>query len=401
MPTTVRYMTVTKQVIASTMTTTTSASWHLRPRNKVWFVAVQVSTCALLLLARSTTTAFAPMLVGRRPTSQLYDGQQTSPLTLEHVFTDDLFDEMADQVQATLHVPLPGPVVHYFLTQSLEFMTGDLSDKSLAQLQDFLKSESTSTKYDDLSQEQIDALAEQMAQEIFSSDNKVVDIPLLSPEREFEILQQLLRVVFQVLTSRSSESRVRFIDSRLELSKDLLSSPESRRKLAQTIHEAVDIPFLNESVLNQVVDVCASTLQQVLPPSLIEILKGESPEGVANMKEYVIQTVNEKVNLIGFNEEQEEAMIRTVVVDILLDTYLDGTQVEFLVFPKAERLAKLQEKKEELQKDIELSQLRFAREQSNLQAKLGRIQARFIAIETGQPAASPVVVASSAQTSKD
>jgi hypothetical protein len=379
-----------KQVIASTITTTMSASRHLLPRNKViWLVAV--CTFTSIFLARSTT-GFAPILVGR-PTSQsqLYEdtsanrNQQTSPsLQLENVFTDALFEKMASQIQDTLQIPLPDPVVSYCLTQALEAMTRDLSDNSKAKLQELLESEGTSSKYDDLSREQMDEFADKMAQELLSSSIKVVDIPILTLDQELEILQQLLRVVLKVLTTNSNERRVRFVNSRLDFGKDLLSSPEHRRKLAQTINEAVDIPLLNEgqeeSVLYKAVNMCASTLEQVLPPSLIATLKGETVDGISQMKEYMIKTVNQKVNLIGFNEEQEEAMIRTMV-EIVLDTYVDGTQAEFLVLSKEEQLALLQEKEVELKKEIELSQLRFAREQANLQAKLERIQERFLTTE--------------------
>ena len=120
----------------------------------------------------------------------------------------------------------------------------------------------------------------------------------------------------------------------------------------QTIkNEAADIPLLNkgqkESVLYKTVeDVCASALQeQVLPTSLIAPRKGESLDIISQMKEYMIETVYQKVDLVGFSEKQEEATIRTTMVEIILDTYVDGTQAGFLVLFKEEQLAKLEEKR--------------------------------------------------------
>lgn len=216
----------------------------------------------------------------------------------------------------------PAPVVTYCLQQVLETMGHDLAPETLNRIHEVMVAEETPSPLDDLSQPEIQELSDQVSQELF--DQSVVHLPMLTPEQEQTILQSIIRVVFQVLTTSESERRSAWISSNLvaDTSQALLSCPERRRQLAIKINQMVDIPLLGEEqeekILVSAVEKCANTLQQLLPPELLRNLQRETPQGLSDMKDYLIQSVNAKVDLLGFTEEQEAAMI-SAMIDILID----------------------------------------------------------------------------------
>ena len=296
------------------------------------------------------------------------------------VFTEtSLFSDIADAVQKQVEVPfVPAPLVSYCLLQALQRISHDISPETLSRIEEMLAAEKTVSAFDDFNEDEVNDLADQVSQQI--SDKGVIDLPMLTKEQELKLLQQIMRVVFKVVTTSEAERRKELISSELHISHDILSSLDSRRQLAKTVNEAVDIPLLSEdqeeSILEAAVEMCATTLQTLLPPSLISTLKGETPEGLSTMKGYLIKTVNEKIDLIGFSEEQEEVMIRTII-EILIDTYVDDTDAELLILSQEEQEMKLQNKVIELEREMKASEVRFAREQNNLKAQIQRIRDRI------------------------
>ena len=127
------------------------------------------------------------------------------------------------------------------------------------------------------------------------------------------------------------------------------------------------------ALIGAAVDACADLLTKLLPPELLETLKGESPEGLLKMKEYLIDTVNDKVDLMGINEEQERQLIETMV-NLLIDEYIDDTEAEFLLLTQDEQQEKLEAKKLELEREKTFSQRWFEQEQVLLDRKMERIE---------------------------
>ena len=293
------------------------------------------------------------------------------------VFSEELSATIAEEVQKRVELPfVPEPIVLFVMSQAIQNLSSDLSPGTLEKIQEALQAESTESTYDDMPDEERNALADQVAAEL----NAKIDVPMFDEEQELQVLQQVMRVVLQVMTTSDVEARGAMLQTQLQLSRDILGSDESRAKLVKAINAAVDVPILGESeeeaILTTAVNMCAETLQTLLPPDLIETLKGESPDGLLRMKEYLIVRVNERVDIAGLSEEQEQVLVEKMV-DILIDTYVDDTEAEFLLLTKEEQQATLEEREAVLTREIELSTKRYEREQQNLAAQLARIQLRL------------------------
>ena len=310
---------------------------------------------------------------------------ETTP-EVSDIFTKELAEDLAKEVTKTVSLPfVPDPVVTFMLTEAIGQLSSDLSPQMLDKVREFLASSSTTSKYDDFSEEDRVALALQVAEEV----NPQIDVPILDEEQELQVLQEIFKVVFACLSVNKSALRKQMIDKAPSVSRDLLGDESSRRDLAKAINEAVDIPLLDETqeeeVLILAVASCGDTLQTLLPPEFVETLKGERPEALLEIKQFLVQKVNEKVDLVGLNEEQEQVLIEKTV-DILVDKYVDGTEVEFMLMGKEEQLTKLEEKKLLLEREIELSKQRFEREQENLAARMERINLKMKEARRGKVA---------------
>ena len=236
--------------------------------------------------------------------------------------------------------------------------------------------EETPSQLDDLSRDDIQKLADEVSQELF--DQSMVHLPMLTPEQEHIILTQIVRVIFQVLTTSETERRTAWISSNLvDTSQALLASPERRRQLARKINQVVDIPLMREdqeeAILFLAVEKCANLIQELLPPELIRNLQGEDPRGLSEMKDYLIESVNSKVDLIGFTEEQEAALIRTMI-DLLVDMYASDTDAALLLCSPTEQKEKIRQELAKLDWEIHASQARFQREQEALLQHRDRLQ---------------------------
>jgi len=338
-----------------------------------------LATCLALLswtLIISLASGFADVMFRSAPSRTRHSFLCASS-SLQHVFTEELSAAIAEEVQKRVEIPfVPQPIVLFVMTQAIQNLSSDLSEDTLQKIQEMLEAESTESTYDDTPKEERDALADQVAREL----NAKIDVPMFDEVQELEVLKQIMRVVLQVMTTTDVEVRNAMMQTQLEVGRDILGGDESRAKLVQAINAAVDVPILGESeeeaILTTAVGMCAELLQTLLPPDLIETLKGESPEGLLRMKEYLITTVNAKVDLVGLSEEQEQVLVEKMV-EILIDTYVDDTEAEFLLLTKEEQQSTLEEKATSLNREMESSTRRYQREQQNLAAQLERIQLRL------------------------
>lgn len=315
----------------------------------------------------------------RRPTQAFVVQQTTRNLSssVEDLLTEEFAAQHAEQVQETVKFPLiPDPIVLYVLTQAIENLSEEVSADTLQKLQEMMGAEGTATEYDDMSPDDRNALADQIASEL----NTKIDVPMFTEEQELEVLQQIMRVALQVMTTSDAELREAAVDAQVDFSRNLLQSKESRKQLVQTLNQAVDIPILDESqeetILQAAVNHVADTLESLLPPQFLETLRGASPNGIAETKSFLVDTVTEKVTVVGLSKEQEHAMIETLV-DILLDTYVDETEAEFLVLTKEQQEEEMLERMRLLERELELSQRRHEREQIAIKAKMDRLKARL------------------------
>jgi hypothetical protein len=298
--------------------------------------------------------------------------QQTKTSTDTVIVSDELFEDIAELIQDKVDIPMvPTPIVKYCLSRSMQRLSSDLSPSLLKEIDEMLAAEKTESDKDDFSQNELDSLADRVAQELIAK--KVIDVPLLDTNQELEILQQIFRIVFQFLATSEKERRSMLIQSSKQMALDLLGSPESRKVLARRVNAAIDIPVLNEDqedvVFTSAVNMLADSIEMLMPPELIRTLKGESGESLAEMKKLLIQRVNEKVDLVGFNEEQEESLIRTTV-ELLIDAYVDPMVNDRFLLTREEQRDKVEKKIASVKRQLELSRARFDREQASLRSEL-------------------------------
>lgn len=299
------------------------------------------------------------------------------------LFTDAVFDKIAARVQEQVRIPMvPSPIVTYCLTRALQRMSQDLSPALIGQVEDVLAAEATASKNDDLTLNELNTLSDQIARELV--DKGVVDVPMLESTQEYEVMQQIFRVVFSILTTSDDERRQAFVASTQLVAQDLLSdTPERRKALVAKLNAAVDIPILGEDqeeiVLAKAVDMCANVLQTLLPSKLAQSIRGESEDSLAELKEFLITKVNEKVDLIGLSEEQEGSMIRTMI-DLLIESYVDPTATDLLSLNKQDQRVALERQLVAFRREISLSRARFDREQASLASQLEQTKTRLGAL---------------------
>jgi hypothetical protein len=342
---------------------------------------ISVGVFVSLLVAR-TAAAFAPQTTGSRacrrteiPPPRTTKRSAKSPAAVDEIFDDYFAQRIAEDVYQNINLPfpIPSPIVTYVLEQAVQNLSSDLSVETKIQLQEIFEAETTPSGDDDFGTEAIQGVANRMAAEI----NPTIDVPVLDEEQELVLLQQIMQVILQSLCNSEEDRRKEWTNSRLEDSRVLLGGPEARSKLAASIDQAIELPLpLGDAqrlaLISQAVDAASDILTKFLPPDLLDTLKGESPDGLLKMKEYVIDNVNAKVDLVGFNEEQERLMIETMV-NLLIDEYVDETDAEFLLMTPQEQLERLQERKRVLERERTFSQRRFEREVESIDVKLARI----------------------------
>ena len=338
---------------------------------------MSLSTCTdgFLLASRGARiTQLRPVSFGPSRNAPI---QQTTPEQIEDIFTKDLAAEIAAEVQNTVVIPfIPKPAIEYVLTEAIQRLSFDLSPGLVKKVKEVLDAAATSTDFDDFSKEELDELAKEVSKEL----NLCIDAPILNEQQELLVLTEVFKIVFNYICSSDAARRRQFIETEMKVSRELFGTKESQQKLAEAVNKAVDIPLLDEKqeerILIAAVQNCAETLHSLLPPELIEILKGEQPDSISAMKDWMVDKVNQKVDLFGFDEKQEKALIEALV-DVLIDQYVDGTEMEFLLFSDEEQRESLQEKCSLLEREIEISRDRFEREQRNLNARLERLRSRL------------------------
>ena len=320
----------------------------------------QCFVCECRVAVRST--------VGRLPVL-------TAKTNADEIFDEYFAQQIAQDLQGKLDLPLPGPMLTYLVEQVVSRLSTDLSRDTKVQLQEIMEAAATPTANDDVNEADLHALADQIARDI----NPHVDMPVLDEDQEFVLLQQILRVVLASLTQSNKGNAAWLLENNFQFSRDLLGGEASRAKLVQSLDAAIQLPLPDESrwvLLRAAVDASAAVVQKLLPAALLQTLRSSTtPEGLVEMKEYLIDAVNDKVDLVGFDEAQEREFIETMV-HLLLDEYV-GDESSLLILTQEEQKERLEEQKAALEREKLFSERRFAREQANIEAQLVRVEARL------------------------
>lgn len=345
----------------------------------VFVVLAFVDRCCLGFVARFQSSPRQPRQKQQTVSkaSLIAARSATKNKNADGIFDDYFAEQIAKDVRKSIDFPIPSPVLTYLVEQVILRLSTDLSRDTKVQLQELAQAAATRSKNDDFLEDDINRLADRIAKDI----NPKIDVPVLDEDQEYLLLQQISRIALQ---SMSSENKFKWVNDNLQVSRSLLGGPESRLALAKSIDAKIDFPLpLDQgqrlALISKALDSSADMMTKLLPPDMLESLKGESPEGLLKMKEYLIDAVNEKIDLMGVNEEQERKLIETMI-NLLIDEYVDDTDAEFLLLTQEEQQARLEEKKQGLEREKAFSQRRYEREQSNIDRKLERIKARIKSI---------------------
>ena len=319
----------------------------------------------------------------------------TSPASatlLKSILLDQSIEDISDRISFRIVLPfyVPQPIISAATTLAVQQLTTDvLSSELLERIGEVAAASASSSAsateliYGDgddgiADDEELENLSGQIATEL----NAQIDLPVLDEDQELVIFKAIARSLMAVLTAPDEieADPKQMVDMVVETTQELLEGKEGRRKLAEALNARLDFPMLNEEgekdLLERALDACSDRLAEVLPRELVEALKGENCDGLENTKEFVVASLNRKVDIIGLTEDQEQELIK-MLVDFVVDIAIGDTEVELLLMNPEERITALEERKVVLTRQLEISKKRHEAEKANLMAQIRRIERRI------------------------
>lgn len=319
----------------------------------------------------------------------------TSPASatlLKSILLDQSIEDISDRISFRIVLPfyVPQPIISAATTLAVQQLTTDvLSSELLERIGEVAAASASSSAsateliYGDgddgiADDEELENLSGQIATEL----NAQIDLPVLDEDQELVIFKAIGRSLMAVLTAPDEieADPKQMVDMVVETTQELLEGKEGRRKLAEALNARLDFPMLNEEgeqdLLERALDACSDRLAEVLPRELVEALKGENCDGLENTKEFVVASLNRKVDIIGLTEDQEQELIK-MLVDFVVDIAIGDTEVELLLMNPEERITAWEERKVVLTRQLEISKKRHEAEKANLMAQIRRIERRI------------------------
>ena len=319
----------------------------------------------------------------------------TSPASatlLKSILLDQSIEDISDRISFRIVLPfyVPQPIISAATTLAVQQLTTDvLSSELLERIGEVAAASASSSAsateliYGDgddgiADDEELENLSGQIATEL----NAQIDLPVLDEDQELVIFKAIARSLMAVLTAPDEieADPKQMVDMVVETTQELLEGKEGRRKLAEALNARLDFPMLNEEgeqdLLERALDACSDRLAEVLPRELVEALKGENCDGLENTKEFVVASLNRKVDIIGLTEDQEQELIK-MLVDFVVDIAIGDTEVELLLMNPEERITAWEERKVVLTRQLEISKKRHEAEKANLMAQIRRIERRI------------------------
>jgi len=316
-----------------------------------------------------------------------------SALLLQSVLLNQSIEDISDRIASRIVLPfyIPQPILSAATTLAVEQLSTDvLSSDLLGRIGEVAVATTSRTSATELMDDdddddgvsdnaEVDAISEQIATEL----NGQIDLPVLDEEQELVIFQAIGRALMAVLTTPDAIDidPKGMADLAVESAQELLGGKEGRRRLAQVLNAKLDFPLLGEEgeqeLLERALDACANRLLEVLPRELVHALRGvPNCDGLEKTKEFVVASINRKVDIIGLTEDQEAHLI-TILVDVVIDLCIGDTEVELLLMNPEERTNALQERTVALKRQLKIARKRHKAERTDLEAQIRRIEERI------------------------
>jgi hypothetical protein len=307
--------------------------------------------------------------------------------SFQEVFLSEACDDISERIASRLVLPIavPQPVVSAATRLIVRAMATELSPDlvervsvAVALASSAFQEEATGGEAQEAASAELEGLAAEVAEELGDS----VSLPVLDEGQEVAVLRAVSGAALLMLAS-PDEILVRpkaFVDLTVETAQELLGGASGRTRLARALNARVDLPFLDEEaeqrLLERALEDCADRLSEMLPSALIDVLRGEATEGLEEAKQYVTDTINDRIDVAGLSEDQEGWIIRNVV-DIVVDLVLGDTETELLIMDELEKRVALLERRDALRWRMERDRRRFDAEQAAMEAQIKRIEDRL------------------------
>ena len=307
--------------------------------------------------------------------------------SFQEVFLSEACDDISERIASRLVLPIavPRPVVSAATRLIVRAMATELSPDlvervsvAVALASSAFQEEATGGEAQEAASAELEGLAAEVAEELGDS----VSLPVLDEGQEVAVLRAVSGAALLMLAS-PDEILVRpkaFVDLTVETAQELLGGASGRTRLARALNARVDLPFLDEEaeqrLLERALEDCADRLSEMLPSALIDVLRGEATEGLEEAKQYVTDTINDRIDVAGLSEDQEGWIIRNVV-DIVVDLVLGDTETELLIMDELEKRVALLERRDALRWRMERDRRRFDAEQAAMEAQIKRIEDRL------------------------
>jgi hypothetical protein len=272
---------------------------------------------------------------------------------------------------------IPDAILSLIIEQALQKLADSVSPATLTKIELMLAAAATESPYDDMSVRERNELADLVAKEL----NESIDIPLVVTQQQEVVLQKVFRTVFSTL-STNKELAKNILVQELDVALNVFKDPASRKLLVDAINRAIDIPILNEDqeafLFDKLIDQCAHVLDWILPPNFLTTLRSMPMNGMDEMKEYLVNTVSEHVDLPILNDSQERSLIEGLVT-VLIDSTNNSTENDatFMMLTEERQREQLLQRCHELEQDMVRCRREYKQEYSNLRAQLTKVRARL------------------------
>ncbi len=163
-----------------------------------------------------------------------------------------------------------------------------------------------------------EAEVEGLSEAVIRQISNEIYIPLIPKEVQNEIVESLCRVFF------TSNNFAAIRHNMVSRSLKAMIQDESRLTLATELNELVDIPILSEDqeqfIAEKLVNACFDVFEMFIPAPIKKILNSTRPEDLKDIRNNLVDRLNEKINLPWVSEEEEKKAFR-YIVDFFLSFY--------------------------------------------------------------------------------
>lgn len=163
-----------------------------------------------------------------------------------------------------------------------------------------------------------------------------------------------------------------------------LFDPAARTKLAHHLNEKVDIPGLNEeqeeAIFLKGVEMLGSVLEKIIPPEYRKSLHGCSKKEIDGLKLNLVSHLEDQVNIPLLPKEYKNKMF-TGFIDYTFEFMFDATGLDNVVFSAEVKLERLDKAIADIQIELECAKRSAQRREHSIERRVGTMEAERTALQ--------------------